>query len=176
MKKTLFAGLIILLPIALTILVFVFLIDLFTAPFLDVVRNYIFAYQDRHHYFFSPEIVTIIARLFILICLIILTFLLGMLARWFLVHWILQITNKILSKIPFIKTIFKVTRDIASALFKSGKGARQAFRHTALAPFPRKRAAAWVLSPDRSLKSAMKKLRISFPCSSLQRRIPYLVI
>lgn len=139
MKKYLIAGLIILLPAVLTIMVFAFLIDLFTAPFLDGVRNVIYAFGAQSHHHFPPELVTFVARIIILILICIFTLILGMLARWFFFRSLIHLTDKILSKIPFIRTIFKVCKDVATAVFSSEKK-RTAFQYAVMAPFPSKKS------------------------------------
>jgi len=136
MKKAFLTGLIILLPITLTIMLFTFLIDFFTAPFLDVVRHLFDSYRVKHPILFSSEMVTILSRFIILLCLIAFTFFLGFITQWFFIHWIIQYFDKILYRIPFIRSVFKVSKDIAGAIFKRKEGVGEAFKHPTLVPFP----------------------------------------
>ena len=139
-RKAFVTGLITLLPLTLTILVFVFLIDFFTEPFLDFVRNHVFAYREKNFGPFSKELITILARFIILIGIIAFTFLLGVVARWFFFRWIIHLSDRFFSKIPFIRTIFVVCKDIVTALFKTKEDRSEAFRYTTLIPFPSKKS------------------------------------
>ena len=129
MKKYLLAGIAILLPVALTIIVIVFLVDLFTSPFVHLVKI---------HFVPSgvlPEnLVPIVSRLLALIFLCAFIFLLGFVARWFIIKNILSIANKILSRIPLIKTIYRVSRDIIAAFF--AVDGKKAFKYPVMIPFP----------------------------------------
>ena len=130
MRKYFLTGLATLLPIALTCMLFIYLIDLFTEPFLGLVRELL----GEKLPFFSQELLTVFARMLILIGLFLFTFLLGVIARWFFFRTLLSLTHKILSKIPFVKTIYKVSKEIFSSFF-SEKG-REAFKYPAMINFP----------------------------------------
>jgi len=78
----------------------------------------------------------VISRIFALILLFVFILLLGVVARWFVIKNIISGTNTVLEKIPLIKSIYKVSRDIISALF-SAEG-KKAFKHPVLFPFPQK--------------------------------------
>jgi uncharacterized membrane protein len=132
MKKYLVTGLIILMPLVLTILILVFLIDFFTAPFLDAVRNFILN-QDLP-IALPLGLVTTIARIVIIIGIVVLIFLLGIVTRWFFFRSIINATNKLLSKIPFVKSIFNITKDIFSAFVTTG--ARKAIKTPVIINFP----------------------------------------
>jgi uncharacterized membrane protein len=129
MKKYLITGLIILLPLVLTIVIIFFLIDFFTSPFVHIVSEHIFS-----HVALPEGLALFISRIlaFFLLCIFIL--LLGMVARWFVIKNIISGTSSLLSKIPLIKTIYKVSRDVIAALFSlDGK---KAFKYPVLIPFP----------------------------------------
>jgi len=129
MKKSFVTGLIILMPIILTILLFVFLIDLFTTPFLDMVEPWLAA-----HINLDPTVISFIARIIILVLLFVAIFLLGLIARWFFIRPLIKWGNALMERIPVIKSIYKVTKDIISAFF-SPEG-RKAFNRPVMVPFP----------------------------------------
>ena len=129
MKKSLITGLIIVMPITLTILLFVFLINFFTNPFVDLVRPIVSSWHIA-----EPEIITLIARVVSLILVCLSIFLLGVIARWFFIRPLIKWSNVVLSKIPVVKSIYKVTKDIVSAFF-SPEG-RKAFKYPVMVPFP----------------------------------------
>jgi len=133
MKKYLFTGMIILLPIVLTIVIIVFLFDFFADPFMKPVA-YLLALLETHLTVTIPAgISTFLARLIALGLLLIFILLLGMLARWIFIQNIIKGMHQLLSRIPLIKTVFKVSHDVFSALFSEGK---KTFERPVMIPFP----------------------------------------
>lgn len=132
MRKHLLTGLIILLPAALTLMVIVFLVDLFTEPFIDLVSPLVelIPYKMPHGF------VLLLSRLFSLLFLCLFILLLGMVTQLFLVKLLINWTNRVLFRIPFIKTVYKVSRDIFAALFSSD--GKKAFKRPVMIPFPSK--------------------------------------
>jgi len=133
MKKYLIAGLIILIPIILTIMLFTFLVNLFTSPFLNIVTSYLTRFEQALPLLKNPALLTFVSRIIIIIMLCIAIFLLGIVARWFFFRSLLNITNKILSKTPFVKTIYKSLKDIISSFVAQE---RKAFTKTIMISFP----------------------------------------
>lgn len=132
MRKYLITGVIILLPVALTAMIATFLFDLFTTPFVPIVKSIL------HHFSFSlPEEVTkFLSRLTALLFLLVFIVILGMIARHFLFKSCALVANRILYKIPFVKTVYKVSRDLFNALFSPD--GKQVFKETVSIPFPYK--------------------------------------
>lgn len=134
MKKHLFTGLIILLPIVLTIVIMVFLFDFFTTPFMGPVAYGISLFES-HFSFTIPETINIfLARLIALILLSVFVLMLGMVAQWMVVRNLIRAMHQMLSRIPFIKTVFQVSRDVFSAIF-SHEG-KKTFKCPVMIPFP----------------------------------------
>jgi uncharacterized membrane protein len=136
MKKHFITGLIILMPVVLTLLILIFIIDFFTNPFLTVIENLLLHIKITHT--LSPQAVTFISRIVVLSFLFFLILILGVIARWFFFRSIINLTNKILSKTPFVKTIFNITRDIAGAFVSHGE--KKAFKKPVLIMFPSKKS------------------------------------
>jgi uncharacterized membrane protein len=136
MRKHLITGLIILLPIALTLMIIVFLFDFFTEPFVSIVGPLVDLTQAKLNISLPIGITLFISRLLSLIFLCIFIFILGVITQLFLVKMIINWSNRILFRIPFIKTIYKVSRDIFAALF-SAEG-KKAFKKPVMVPFPSK--------------------------------------
>ena len=134
MKKYFLTGLVILMPAALTLMVILFLFDLFTAPFVNIVSHLFEILSAKIAFNPSHGLALFISRILALILLVLFIFFLGTVARWFLVKNLLSGTHQILSKIPFIKTVYKVSRDVISALF-STEG-KKAFKYPVMFPFP----------------------------------------
>jgi uncharacterized membrane protein len=137
MKKYFVTGIVILLPLVVTIAVVIFLVNFLTQPFIGTVsatlaKHHIF---DHGFLFLSQEqLVRYGSKILILIFLFLLTVILGMITRWFLIHALLRLGDKILHKIPFVNTVYKTTQDIINTLFVSDKNT---FKQVVMVPFPR---------------------------------------
>lgn len=134
MKKYLFTGLIILLPVALTLMLVFYLFDLFTSPILHPVESLLLSIESSLSISLPNAINVFCARLIALICIFLFILFLGMVARWLFVRNLIRGTHSLLIKIPFIKTVFKVSRDVFSAVF-SEEG-NKAFKRPVMIPFP----------------------------------------
>lgn len=134
MKKYLFTGMIILLPVALTVTLFVFIFDFFTTPFVPFVILRLDQFETALSLSVPQGLNIFLARLIALIFLVVFTLLLGVVARWIIVRNIIEWTHSILAKIPFIKTVFKISRDVFSAIFL--QDGRKAFHYPVMIPFP----------------------------------------
>jgi uncharacterized membrane protein len=133
-KKYLLTGLIILLPLALTVMIIFFLFDFFTGPFVPIVSTIITKLEAVYHFTLPVWIAMFISRVLALILLCIFILLLGALARWLLLRNLFHLGHLLISRIPFVKTIYKVSRDIFSALFSSE--GKKAFKYPVIFPFP----------------------------------------
>jgi len=136
MKKHLITGLIILLPIALTLMIIVFLFDFFTEPFVNIVGPLVNLFQKKADVILPHGLTLFLSRLLSLIFLCIFIFLLGVVTQLFLVKVIIKWANHVLFRIPFIKTVYKTSRDIFAALFSSE--GKKAFKNPVMIPFPSK--------------------------------------
>lgn len=134
MKKYLLTGLIILLPVVLTLMVIIFLFDFFTEPFVNIVGPLVDFLQDQVHIHLPQGLTLFLSRVLSLILLCISILLLGFITQLFLVKTLMNWGNQILFKIPLIKTVYKVSRDIFAALFSSD--GKKAFKNPVMIPFP----------------------------------------
>jgi uncharacterized membrane protein len=137
MKKHFITGLVILLPLVVTIMVLVFLINFLTQPFVGMVSSALkeLGILNKGFLFLSPDqLIRHGSQLIILILLFLLTVVLGMVARWFLIHSLFKIGDKILHKVPIVNTVYKTTQDIIKTLFVSDKNS---FKQVVMVPFPR---------------------------------------
>jgi len=137
MKKYFLTGLVILLPLAITIAVIGFIIDFITGPFFvfvsDLVKNipipangFLFLNHEQTHRYLT--------KLIILVAIFLFTVFLGMVTRWFFFKSLLSLGDKILHRIPLINTVYKATQDIIKTLFVSGTSS---FKQVVMVPFPR---------------------------------------
>jgi len=136
MKKHFITGIVILLPLTLTIWFVSFIFNLLTGPFIGISHTILdhFGLLDTGFLFLSAnEVQEIVSKIFIIIFLFFFTVLLGILGRWVFIRFIFKIWDYILHRIPFVRSIYKTCQDVISTLFASKA---DAFQQVVLAPFP----------------------------------------
>lgn len=137
MKKYFITGLVILLPLAITVAVIVFLVNFFTKPFIELVAKFIDklpGIENGFFFFNHDQIVSYSSKVLILVLLFIITVGLGYLTRWFLLHSLIRLTDTILTKIPVVSSVYKTSQDLIKTLFVSNK---KSFQQVVMVPFPR---------------------------------------
>lgn len=136
MKRYLLTGLIILLPLAVTIAIIGFIVNFLTKPFMGIVSHFL-SQTDigiRGFLIFSPhQTLKYGSQLIILVGLFLAILLLGMVARWYLVKWFILLGERILHKLPLVNKIYRTTKDIITHLFGQGKNT---FKQVVMVPFP----------------------------------------
>jgi len=136
MKKHFITGLVILLPLTVTILVLGFIINFLTQPFVGLAVTFLSHLEiiNRGFLFLSPDqLIRYGSQLLILVMLFVATVILGMVTRWFFINALLRLGDRILHKIPIVNTVYKTTQDIIKTLFVSDKNS---FKQVVMAPFP----------------------------------------
>ena len=136
MKKYFITGLAILLPLAVTIAVVVFVVNFLTRPFIGLVTKLLLhtRISEIGFLFLTPaQVICYGSRLIILIGLLLVTVGLGFLARWFIFNSLIRLSDKILRKIPLVNKVYKTTQEIIKTLFASDK---DSFKQVVMAPFP----------------------------------------
>lgn len=137
MKKYFITGLVILLPLVVTIAVVIFLVNFLTQPFIGVVTTVLSKLHiiNKGFLFLTPEqLVRYTAKIIILVLLFLFTVGLGMITRWFLINTLLRLGDRLLNRIPIVNTVYKTTQDIIRTLFVSDKNS---FKQVVMVPFPR---------------------------------------
>jgi uncharacterized membrane protein len=134
MKKHLVTGLMILLPLVITVWFVIFLIRLFTDPLMGAVEYLVEGSPTLNQfYLLHTTLFRTLAHLVILVALFFFTVMLGLIGRWFLLHYILKGGENILNRIPFIGKVYKVAKEVIKTLFSSKT---ESFRQVVLVPFP----------------------------------------
>lgn len=137
MKKTFFTGLVILLPLAITLMIVTFLINLLTKPFLGLV-SLIFDYYgilNQPFLFLSGDQVLLwSSKLIILIGFVVIATLVGILGQFLFVRYIGHLGNRIMHRIPLFSRVYKAIQDVMHSLF--GEKAETRFSTVVLVPFP----------------------------------------
>ena len=162
MKKYFITGLVILLPLTLTILIVAFVVNFLTKPFMGLVMKVLSQtnIEQLNTRFLSPEqIIKYGSQIIIIIGIVVFTLLLGILARWFLFKALIKFSDKILNKIPLINKVYKTTQDIVKTLFITDKNS---FKQVVMVPFPYKGTYSIGLvsrdSPETARQSVNKDL------------------
>jgi uncharacterized membrane protein len=137
-KKYFITGLIILLPLTVTLLIIGFVINFLTKPFVGLVSSFLnhFDFMKRGLLFLSPEqVIFYTSQLLILVLLFFVTVALGMFTRWFVTNALLRVGDKIVHRIPIVNKVYKTTQEITKTLFAGDKGS---FNQVVMVPFPQK--------------------------------------
>ncbi len=135
MKKNFFAGLIIFLPIAITIWLFVFFLDLFTAPFIGIIHESVGKLsQNTKHLQEHKGLLLFLSRILVAVLMMIFIVIIGFLAQRFFFSYLIKTLDRLLNRIPIVKRIYRVLVDITKGIFSSNK--KNYFQGSALVPFP----------------------------------------
>lgn len=140
MKKSFVTGLAILLPLVISILFAMWVINLFTKPFLPIVSSLLeqFDLLERHIGFLSArEVLLYTSRLLIFVLLLGFTFIVGVLMRWYVVHRFLRFFQWFIHRIPLVNKVYKASHEVISTLFHDDM---QSFREVVLVPYPHKKS------------------------------------
>jgi uncharacterized membrane protein len=141
MKKYFFTGFIALLPLALTYMIAAWLFNFFAAPLEALTESLLSAYGKKlgisleHH----ETLELFLSRLLALILLFLLILFLGFCGQKFLGKIFMKIPERLFSRIPVIRAIFRISNDVTKAIFSDTK---KTFKETVLLPFPHDQALA----------------------------------
>ncbi len=130
MKKHFITGLVILLPLAVTIFLVAFLVNLLTAPFVGVIEQFL---VQKSWYTAYRGGIHILLKLVVLFALFFFTVLLGFLARVVVFKSLLALYDYILHRIPIIKTVYKATQQVIRTIFGTTS---RSFKQVVMVPFP----------------------------------------
>ncbi|MCB1084867.1 MAG: DUF502 domain-containing protein [Chlamydiia bacterium] len=137
MKKYFITGMVILLPLAVTIAIVVFIVNFLTKPFIGMVADFLKknGFVNKGFLFLTPEQVILYgSKLLILICLFIFTLLLGLIARWFFFKALIGLSDKVLHRIPLVNKVYMTTQEIIKTIFVTDKNS---FKQVVMVPFPK---------------------------------------
>jgi uncharacterized membrane protein len=136
MKKYFITGLVILLPVALTLAIVIFLFNLLTEPFVGMVRiifEHYGLFSGGFLFLNADQVQKYISQLIILLLLFFFTVGLGFLARWFFFHYLIRFWEYVMHRIPFIRSVYKACQDVINTLFKADGNS---FKQVVMVPFP----------------------------------------
>lgn len=136
MKKYFITGLIFLLPLAVTLGIAIFIVNLFTTPFVGIVRNIFQRYGLLHTGFLflsAEQTQVLVSQILIIVLLFFFTVFLGMLTRWFFIHYLIRMGDYVLHRIPIVRSIYKTSQDVIRTVFTTST---KSFKQVVLVPFP----------------------------------------
>ncbi|NGX58247.1 MAG: hypothetical protein K940chlam3_01152 [Chlamydiae bacterium] len=136
MRKYFITGFAILLPLALTVAIVMFVVNLLTGPFLGLVKGVMEYYNilQKGFLFISGEqLQLLLSKILILLFLGFFTILIGILTRWFVINYLIKLGDKILHRIPFINTLYITFQDVFQTIFRSESSS---FKQVVILPFP----------------------------------------
>ncbi len=129
-------GLALLLPIALTIFIVIFLLNLLTKPFQGTIESVLHHYDllDQPIWFFSgQDILHFSSKILALITLFCVILLIGFLARIIFLKYLLNFGDDILHRIPMVNKIYKALQEVTRTVLSPNS---TTFSHVVVAPFP----------------------------------------
>jgi len=165
MRKSFITGIAILLPLALTVAIVIFLVNLLTGPFLGIVQgvmDYDNILPDGFWVFSSEQVKVWLSKILILILLFLFTVLLGVLTRWFVVHSLIKMGDYILHRIPFFNTLYITFQDVFQTIFHSKTSS---FKQVVMVPFPNpdSKTIGLVTREELSVSKGDKRVAIFVP-------------
>lgn len=136
MRKYFLAGLVILLPLALTAIVVLFVFNLLTKPFVEVLQsffNYYGVLQNGFLFFSAEQVREVISQVIIFFLLFFFTVFIGMLGRWYFTHSLIKTWDYVLHRIPVIRTVYKTSQEVINTIFATKT---KSFKQVVMVPFP----------------------------------------
>lgn len=138
LKTYFITGLAILLPLALTLAIVLFIFNLLTEPFVGIVKaflGHLGLFQNGFLFLSSDQVQKVISQVIILLLLFVFTIGLGILGRWFFIHTLIRLWERVVARIPFISSVYKACKDVIRTLFAESS---TSFKQVVLVPFPSK--------------------------------------
>lgn len=138
MKKYFVTGLVILLPLTLTIAIVVWLFNLLTVPFSGLIRDIFTHYnllQDGFLFLKASQVQQVLSQIIILTLLFSFTVFLGSIARLFFFSYLMNTWNYLIHRIPLISSIYKTCQDVIGTIFTT---TNNSFKQVVMVPFPNK--------------------------------------
>ena len=145
MKKYFLAGLAILLPIYLTYLILLFIVNVLSTPLFAGVEAILVRFNLLTHdiFFIQGESIVAFTSKVISLCLLFaLIILVGVVCKRFFIVFLLKYMDNLFHRIPLVKPIYTTTKEMMNKLFK---GDQPRFTKVVLIPFPHPKALSLAL-------------------------------
>lgn len=128
MKKYFITGLILLVPILVTLLVIRFLVNTLTNPFSEVFTLL------ENKFNLSGNLVDFVGTALILLFLFFTIVLVGVFTRWFVIQRLIQLSDFLIGRIPIVNKVYKTTQELLKTVFSPNKNS---FKKVVMVPFPK---------------------------------------
>lgn len=158
MKKYFITGLVTLLPLALTLIILIFIFNVLTAPFAGLVERFFQHYElftKPFLIFSADQIRHVTSQFLVLVLLFGFIIMLGWVARLFFIRYLIRLGDRILHKIPILRSIYKLCQDVIKTLFGTGANS---FKQVVMVPFPHKESFSIGLITGETLEFKDPKL------------------
>jgi uncharacterized membrane protein len=135
MRRTVFTGLLLLLPLVITFWLVKWLILFITDPFLGIADDLVSQVTPKYALPWMPMLkfslpILVLATLYFLTCFT------GMLARTYFLNRPLKSLDRLFSSTPLIRKIYRLFADVFKHLFSPSS--KTAFKNPVVVPFPHK--------------------------------------
>lgn len=140
MKKYFLTGLALILPLALTAIILIFVVDVLTEPFVGLVKALFTHFKDvlgplyRH-----PKLLLFVGRLTVLVLMALTILILGFIGRRFFFAYIHNMVSAIFSRIPFVRRIYRLTKEVTKSVLATDK---KPFSNPVITSFPNRKSMA----------------------------------
>lgn len=162
MRRYFVTGLALLLPLALTIAIVIFIVNLFTNPFIGVVGNVLsqLGLFDTGFLFLTAKQTQLyFSRFIILVLLFGFTVLLGILTRWMIVNYFIRLGEYVFHRIPIVRSIYKTSKDVINTIFTD---TTKSFKQVVLVPFPNENTYSMGLVTREDIEDLTEKQKGKF--------------
>lgn len=134
MRKYFTSGIAILLPIILTFVIVVFLMNFLTKPFMGLLET-VLAHQNLAYaeWLHRSQIFRLFSQLVVLGLLVLMTILVGFIARLLFLDYLFRLSDAIFHRLPFFNKIYKATQDVLHGLLSANS---TSFSQVVFVPFP----------------------------------------
>jgi uncharacterized membrane protein len=136
MKQRFIAGLIIILPLAITVWVISFLVHLCTKPFGDTAVALLVQFklfQSGWWIFSHEQVLSAASTLSILCGMLIFLFIIGFISHWLFFHVVIKAIDRMVLRVPIVNKVYRACREVTDVLFTSKSAS---FSKVVWAPFP----------------------------------------
>lgn len=136
MRRYFLAGLGLLLPLVVTLIIANFVINLLTKPFYGLISSILTHYDIASQGFLflnREEAITLMSLILSLLAFCLIVLIIGAIAGYVIFHYFLAIFDKIFNRLPLLNKIYKLCKEVTNSLFKKDK---TNFAQVVLVPFP----------------------------------------
>jgi uncharacterized membrane protein len=135
-KKYAMTGLIMLLPLALTIWIISSIIGWLTNPFVGIAQSILAAFDlggTPVLFLSADQVLTLFSQLLVLLFIFGFILFVGAIGRYFIFKFILKASDSLLHKIPIISSVYKTSQELIETILTTDN---KAFKQVVLVPFP----------------------------------------